>query len=353
MRLLLFIVRRLLLLIPTLIGVTLITFVLSRAVPVDQLVAIYINPRSPVPRDQQVAVAVRLLHLDESIPVQYVYYLGSLFRGDWGFTNTELYHGPVTDALVLFFPPTVELAIAATALATLVGIPLGTVSAVRKDRLSDHATRVIALTGYSVPLFWLALLMQIFAVKYLPSLPIQGQVSQGMLSGRAWVVGSGVFDSQPTHFFILDAALNGDWDVFRDAAAHLVLPTLTLTFGFLGVILRMVRSGMVDAMNQEYVKTAWSKGLPEGVVIRKHVRRNALLPVTTVIGLLFAGLLGGVVLVEDVFLWNGVGRWATVAILSHDLGAILATTLVFALFLVLVNLIVDIIYGYLDPRIAL
>jgi len=207
MRLLLYIVRRLLLLIPTLIGVTLITFVLSRAVPVDQLVSIYINPRSPVPRDQQIAVAIRLLHLDEPIPVQYVYYLGSLLRGDWGFTNTELFHGSATDALVLFFPPTVELAIAATVLATLIGIPLGTVSAVRKDRLSDHVTRVVALTGYSVPLFWLALLLQIFAVKYLPSLPIQGQVSQGMLSGRAWVVGSGVFDSQPTHFFILDAAL--------------------------------------------------------------------------------------------------------------------------------------------------
>ncbi len=353
MRLMLFIARRLLLLIPTLIGVTLITFVLSRAVPVDQLVAIYINPRSPIPRDQQIAAAVRLLHLDEPVPIQYLYYLGSLLRGDWGFTNTDLYHGSVTEALILFFPPTVELAIAATVLATVLGIPLGTVSAVRKDRLSDHVTRVVALTGYSVPLFWLALLLQIAAVKYLPSFPIHGQVSLQLISGRSWIVGTGVFNSQPTHLLIVDAALHGDWEVFWDALRHLALPTLTLAFGFLGVILRMVRSGMVDAMNQEYVKTAWSKGLPENIVIRRHVRRNALLPVTTVVGLLFAGLLGGVVLVESVFLWNGIGRWATVAIISHDLATILATTLIFALFLVLANLVVDIIYAYLDPRITL
>ena len=151
----------------------------------------------------------------------------------------------------------------------------------------------------------------------------------------------------------IDAALNGDGEIFWNALQHLILPTLALTYGFLGVILRMVRSGMVDAMGQEYVKTAWSKGLPESVVIRKHIRRNALLPVTTVVGLLFAGLLGGVVLVEDVFVWNGIGRWATVAIISHDLAAILGTTLIFALFLVLVNLVVDIIYAYLDPRITL
>ena len=338
MRLLLFIVRRLLLLIPTLLGVTLITFVLSRAVPVDQLVETYLNLRSPIPREQQIAAARALLHLDDPIPVQYVYYLGLLLRGDWGFTNTELYHGTVTAALVLFFPPTVELAIAATFLATFLGIPL---------------TRVVALTGYSMPLFWLALLLQIFAVRFVPSLPINGQVSPGILSGRAWLVGTGVFESKPTHFLILDAALNGDGEIFWNALQHLILPTLALTYGFLGVILRMVRSGMVDAMGQEYVKTAWSKGLPESVVIRKHIRRNALLPVTTVVGLLFAGLLGGVVLVEDVFVWNGIGRWATVAIISHDLAAILGTTLIFALFLVLANLVVDIIYAYLDPRITL
>src|SRR5216117_4098760 len=154
-----------------------------------------------------------------------------------------------------------------------------------------------------MPLFWLALLLQIFAVRFVPSLPINGQVSPGILSGRAWLVETGVFESKPTHFLILDAALNGDGEIFWNAIQHLILPALTLTYGF--------------------------------------------------VGLIFAGLLGGVVLVEDVFVWNGIGRWATVAIISHDLAAILGTTLIFALFLVLANLVVDIIYAYLDPRITL
>ena len=353
MRLLLYVARRLLLLIPTLIGVTLITFALSRAVGVNQLVESYINPRSPIPRDVQIQNAVRLLHLDEPVPLQYVYYLGNLLRGDWGFTNTPVYQGAVVPAILLFFPPTVELAISSTILATLLGIPLGTLSAVKKDRWPDHITRIVAFSGYSIPLFWLAVILQIIAVSFFPDLPIKGQVSEGILSGRTWAVGSGVFDSRPTHILILDAAINGDWEIFWDAVRHLILPTLTLGFGVLGVILRMVRSGMVDAMNQDYVRTARSKGVPEGVVIRRHVRRNAMLPVTTVVGLLFAGLLGGVVLVEDVFTWNGIGRWATVAIIHHDIAAILATTLIFALFLILVNLIVDIVYAYLDPRITL
>ncbi|TLY38542.1 MAG: ABC transporter permease, partial [Nitrospirae bacterium] len=159
--------------------------------------------------------------------------------------------------------------------------------------------------------------------------------------------------SQPTHFLVLDAALHGSWAVFMDALKHLVLPTATLTIGILGVVLRMVRSGMVDSMNQDYVRTAWAKGLPDWVVTRTHIRRNALLPAATVIGLLFAGLLGGVVLVEDVFAWPGIGYWATQAILGFDAGGIMGTTLIFALFLVLINLAADVIYAYLDPRISL
>src|SRR5207237_2584166 len=175
-------------------------------------------------------------------------------------------------------PPTVELAVAATFLASFLVIPLGTVSAVRKDRLSDHVTRIGALTGYSMPLFWLALLLQIFAVRFVPSLPINGQVSSGILSGRAWLVQTGVFESKPTHFLILDAALNGDGEIFWNALQHLILPTVALTYGFLGVILRMVRSGMVDGMGQDDVKTALTKRRTEAVWIRNHVRRHALRP---------------------------------------------------------------------------
>src|SRR2546426_725243 len=286
MRLILYVVRRLLILIPTLLGVTIITFTLSHA------------------------------------------------------------FGP-------------DLAIAATAFATLVGIPTGTVSALRKDKLPDHATRIFALIGYSIPFFWLALLLQILAISLVPGWEITGGYSPSSISPStepwAFVNLGGTYQlfSQPTHFLVLDAALHGSWGVFLDALKHLVLPTATLTIGILGVILRMVRSGMVDSMNQDYVRTAWAKGLPDWVITRTHIRRNALLPAATVIGLLFAGLLGGVVLVEDVFAWPGIGYWATQAVLQFDAGGVMGTTLIFALFLVLINLAADVIYAYLDPRITL
>jgi peptide/nickel transport system permease protein len=365
MRLSLYIARRLLLLIPTLIGVTLITFALSHATGPGFILSLYCNKRVPIPCSDQIRPIAEYLHLYDPIPVQYVYYLNALIHGDWGYTSTPLYLGPVTDAIVIFFPPTIELAITATALATLLGIPAGTVSAMKKDKLSDHLTRIFALTAYSVPYFWLALLFQLFAIYLLPpGWPISGIYSEGLLDPctSTWAfisttgscaTGNAILFSQPTHILVLDAVLHGDWPIFWDALVHLILPTVTLAFGVLGVILRMVRSGMVDSMNQDYVRTAWSKGLPEGVVVKKHIRRNALLPATTVIGLLFAGLLGGVVLVEDVFRWSGIGRWATAAILTSDPGGVMGTTLLFALFLVLTNLVVDIVYAYLDPRIRL
>lgn len=365
MRLSLFIARRLLLLIPTLIGVTLITFVLSHAAGPTFTLSLYCNVRIPVPCPQQVKPIAERLHLYDPIPVQYVFYLNALLHGDWGFTTTTLFKGSVTDAIILFFPPTIELAVTATALATILGVPAGTVSAMKKDKIPDHLTRVFAMTAYSIPLFWLALLLQILAIYVRPDWPISGiftkQVLDPSTSSWAFVNPSGlaggdansVLYSQPTHVLLIDAFIHGDSPVFWDAFAHLILPTITLAFGVLGVILRMVRSGMVDSMNQDYVRTAWSKGLPEWVVIKKHIRRNALLPATTVIGLLFAGLLGGVVLVEDVFGWSGIGRWATAAILTSDPGGVTGTTLLFALFLVLTNLVVDVVYAWLDPRIRL
>jgi len=238
---------------------------------------------------------------------------------------------------------------------------MGTVSALRKDRISDHATRIFALVGYSIPFFWLALLLQIAAISLNPEWEITGGYSPTVLDpgspASSWafvdVGGTPVLFSQPTHFLLLDAALHGSGTVFIDALKHLLLPTITLTIGILGVILRMIRSGMVDSMNQDYVKTAWSKGLPDWVVTRVHIRRNALLPAVTVIGLLFAGLLGGVVLVEYVFAWKGIGYWATQAVLRFDTGGVMGTTLIFAIFLVVINLVADVIYAYLDPRITL
>ena len=359
MRLSLSITRRLLLLIPTILGVTIFTFILSHAAGPLYSAAMYCNPHLPISCPEQVAPIIQHYHLNDPIPVQYVYYLNAILHGDWGFTSTQLFQGPVVDAIVLFFPPTIELAVGATILATLLGIPTGTISAVKKDKLPDHVTRIVALAGYSVPYFVLAIFLQLFAVVFVPAWPIAGIYDQNVLdpSTSPWAFifleGGPHLFSQPTHILVIDAAIHADWPVFWDALAHVILPVFTLAFGVLGIILRMIRSGMVDAMNQDYVRTAWAKGLPKSVVISKHVRRNALLPATTVIGLLFAGLLGGVVLVEDIFFWSGLGRWATAAILRSDSGGVMGSTLIFALALVFTNLVVDIIYARLDPRISL
>lgn len=362
MRLILYVARRLLILIPTLLGVTIITFILSHAPGPNLAIAVYCTPKSgPCTIDNPLLKPLaEQFHLRDPLPVQYVYYMLGLLRGDWGYSTSAAGAGmPVTQAITVFFPQTIELAITSTALATLIGIPTGTISALRKDKIPDHFTRIFALVGYSIPFFWLGLLLQIMAISLFPQWEITGGYS---LTGidphqESWafifVGDSPVLFSQPTHFLVVDAAIHGSWSVFVDALKHLVLPTLTLTIGVLGVILRMVRSGMVDSMNQDYVKTAWSKGLPDWVVTRVHIRRNALLPAVTVIGLLFAGLLGGVVLVEDVFAWKGIGYWATQAVLRFDPGGVMGTTLIFAIFLVLINLVADILYAYLDPRISL
>lgn len=362
MRLTLYVVRRLLILIPTLLGVTVVTFALSHAPGPNLAIAVYCTPKlGPCNIDNPLLKPlVDQFHLRDPIPVQYVYYLTGLLSGDWGFTTSAVGGGiPVTQAITIFFPQTIELAIAATMLSVLIGIPTGTISALRKDKLPDHVTRIFALVGYSIPFFWLALLLQIFAVSFLPGWEITGGYSLTAMDPAVqdwafvYVGNTPVLFSQPTHFLVLDAAIHGSWSVFIDATKHLVLPTLTLTIGILGVILRMVRSGMVDSMNQDYVKTAWAKGLPDWVVTRTHIRRNALLPAVTVVGLLFAGLLGGVVLVEDVFAWRGIGYWATRALLTNDAGGVMGTTLIFAIFLVLINLVADVLYAYLDPRISL
>ena len=362
MRLVVYIVRRLLILVPTLLGVTLITFALSHASGPNLAIAVYCNPHLGACNidNPLLQPIVDRFHLRDPIPVQYFYYILGLLQGDWGFSTSAIKGGmPVSQAAAIFFPQTVELAIASTVLATLIGIPTGTISALRKDKVVDHATRVFALVGYSIPLFWLGLLLQILFISILPGWEITGGYSPSSISpsSEPWAFidlgGTYQLFSQPTHFLVLDAALHGSGSVVWDALKHLVLPTVTLTFGILGVILRMVRSGMVDSMNQDYVRTAWAKGLPEWVVTRTHIRRNALLPAATVIGLLFAGLLGGVVLVEDVFAWPGVGYWATQAVLRFDAGGVMGTTLIFAIFLVLINLGADVMYAFLDPRISL
>jgi peptide/nickel transport system permease protein len=224
------------------------------------------------------------------------------------------------------------------------------VSATRKDKLPDHAARVFSLTGVSIPVFWFALMLQyvfFYALRlnHLPSLPLAGRVDQTLATVTHF--------HSITGFYVLDSLLQGNIAVFFDAILHLILPSFALAYISLALIARMMRSSMLEVLRQDYITLARSKGLTERVVIYKHALKNAMIPTVTVAGLAFGALLAGAVLTETVFNWPGMGRWSTSAILRDDIAAIMGFTLVIAVVYVLANLIVDVLYATLDPRIRL
>lgn len=330
-----YVLRRLLLLPFIMLGVSVIVFTLTRFT--GSPVGIYANPNmSP----EQVAALEARYRLDEPIPVQYVYWLGGVLRGDLGFSGVSV--APVTEILPLKLAATLELALAAAVVAILGGIALGTIAGVRRNKLPDHVARLFAISGASTPTFWFALLLLIPLYVGLGLFPL----------GRSTPA---VFDSI-THYtglYTVDSLLNGNVVAFGDALWHLALPALTLGFSAMAIIVRMMRSSMVEKMSEEYVEAARAKGLPERLVIRRHARRNALVPTSTVIGLSFGFLLQGSVAVELIFRWPGLGQWVTDAILSGDQATIMAYVLTTSLIFMTVNLAVDVAYAYLDRRVVL
>jgi ABC-type dipeptide/oligopeptide/nickel transport system permease component len=337
MRMSTYIVRRLLLLIPVLLGVSVFVFSLTRLA--GNPAAAYITEHMT---NEQIAQVMARYHFNAPIWDQYYYWLSGLFQFDWGYSKVA--NMPVTDAISTYFPATFELTLVSIIIAVIVGIYMGTLSAVRKDKPIDHATRIVALSGVSLPIFWLGLLLQLVFYKYLNLLPATGTISNYyIIHGYP----------QGTGFLLFDSLAAGKFDIFADELSHIILPAVTLAFGTIAIIARIMRSSMLEVMNQDYVKTARAKGLPNKVVIRKHARRNALIPTTTVVGLAFGGLLGGAVLTESIFAWPGLGLWSAKAILSNDTASILGFVMIVAIIYVLANLIVDLLYAYLDPRVRL
>ena len=247
---------------------------------------------------------------------------------------------PVNWDLAQYLPATVELATAAMLVAVVIGVPTGVVSALYKDRWPDQVARVFALGGTSLPVFYVALLLLGLFYSRLGVLPGPGQL--------------GIYTSPPPHLtglVAVDALLAGDWVALRDALRHLVLPAFVLGYFTTGLIMRMTRSSLLEVMRQDYVRTARAKGMAEHRVVLRHALRNALLPTVTVIGLTFGDLLSGAVLTETIFAWPGIGRYATRSVTSVDIPAVLGVTLVAALTFTLFNLVVDVVYAYLDPQI--
>jgi peptide/nickel transport system permease protein len=346
-----YIIRRVLLIIPTIIGVTLVIFALTRAGGVNSVISGYINPH--LPYGPQKAAIIRTLGLNRPLIIQYFYFLSGIIHGNWGYTNTPIYVGSVTNAIIFFFPNTIELAIVAFSLTMLIALPLGTAAARRKDSWVDQISRVLAFIGYSLPSFWVAALVMMYlgTSKGLNLLPISGTISVSLLHSVRWISSNGV--SSPTHFLLVDALIHANIVIFINALEHIILPAITLTFISLAGIMRYMRNSMVEVLNTDYVKFARAKGLRESVVYARYARKNALLPVVTIMGLNFAGLLGGVVVIEEIFNYPGIGYWTYEALVSSDSGGIMGATLLFAITLVTANLIIDIIYAFIDPRIRL
>ncbi|HSR29665.1 MAG TPA: ABC transporter permease [Anaerolineae bacterium] len=353
-------VRRLFLSIPVLIGILVATFALARLIPGDPCRAILGEKATNEVCDRFIAEK----GLDKPLPVQFGVYLGEIVRGDFG--ESVRYNMPVTRLLMERLPTTVELSLAALLVSMVVGIPLGIISAVRHNSWVDVVTMVWANTGVSMPVFWLGLmLMYVFSLvlKDTPFwLPPSGRISPGVPNEPFYEVwglalgGSGLmagFLQFLGRMNLLNGILTNNGLLFKDALKHLILPAVALGTIPMALIARMARSSMLEVLGQDYIRTARAKGLHQRAVILKHAFRNSLLPLVTVIGLSLGSLLGGAVLTETIFGLSGLGRTLYDSITARDYIVVQSFTVVVAMFFVLLNLIVDISYAYLDPRIRL
>src|ERR1051325_715496 len=357
-----YVLRRLLLLVPVLVGISLITFGLAWFATNGHLETQYISLSDRL-SPEKVDRITKLHGFDKPGYVQYFIYVQNLLKGEMGI-STSFNNLPVTEVIAKLLPASVELAIVAMILAVLFGIPLGVLSATHRDRPADHVSRFVALSGVSVPVFWLALLLQLYLGYHLNWFPLSDRFAPQLLGCDhpvLWVdkeqfataCGVAYPGTLKTGLRLVDSLVWRDWIVLNDALRHIVMPAFTLGFVTLAIIMRMMRASMLEVLGLDYVRTARAKGLEEKVVVNRHARRNALIPTMTVIGLAIGGLMGGAVLTETIFSWPGLGRWATKGILSVDVGAIMGFVVLTAIIYVLANLVVDLLYAYLDPRVTL
>lgn len=345
-----YILRRLISVIPTLIGVTLVIFLFQRLIPGDPAVAMlgeHANAENVARIREQFGLdkpafldrdALAEGDLSGFFDSQYVSYFGRLLRFDLG--DSIHRRIPIAETLKERFPATVELALLSMSISLIIGIPIGILSAARRNSVLDGTTMVGSLVGVSVPIFWLGIMeIMLFAVilKWLPS------------GGR---LSSGVKIEPITNLLLLDSLLKGNWVGFTDALKHIIMPAVSLATIPTAIITRMTRSSMLDVLQEDYIRTASAKGLAERVVLFRHALKNAFLPVITIIGIQAGTLLAGAVLTETIFSWPGIGKWVYDSILGRDYPIVQGVTLLIAVIFMVVNLLVDLSYAVLDPRIS-
>ena len=328
-----YVLRRLVLLVPVLLGIMTAVFVLLQLIPGDPAVALAGDKASA----EQVERIRREFGLDRPLPVQYAYFLKAAFTLDFG--DSLRTHQPVAGELRQFFGATIELSVAALLIALAVGVPVGVIAATHRYTPLDYGSMTFALVGISTPVFWAGIVLIYLLSFRLGLFPIGG------------IIGTGVELRHITYGYVLDSLLTANWAALRSSLHHLVLPATVLSTIPMAIIARMSRSSMLEVLGQDYLRTARAKGLAEQLVVTRHALKNALIPVVTVVGLQFGGLLSGAFLTEWVFGRPGIGRYVVTAIGARDYPAIQGTVMVVAVLFVLINLLVDLAYAFLDPRI--
>ncbi|MEZ7813830.1 MAG: ABC transporter permease [Paracoccaceae bacterium] len=330
-----YILRRLLVLPLLIIGVSIVVFTLTRVG--GSPIGIYLSHEmTPL----EVAEIKARFNMDKPVWVQYLYWVRGIFHGDFGWSGVAA--APVSEVFPKKLAATLELAFSAGMVALFLGISLGTYAGARLNRLPDHITRIVSVSGASLPNFWFGILLLIIFWASLGIAPI----------GRSDAL---IFASiaHPTGLYTVDSLLAGNLTAFWDAIWHLILPAITLGFGATAIIARMMRSALVEELQQDYVDAARAKGLAERIVLKRHARRNALVPTVTVIGLTFGFLLQGTITVEIIYRWPGLGRWMADSVLRGDQATLMTYVLFTSVLFLLVNLIVDVVYASLDRRVTL
>ncbi len=334
-----FILRRLITSIFVLLGVSVITFFIARVVPNDAA-AMYIGPKA---RQEDIDRVTKQLGLDKPLPVQYVIYMQELSRGDLGISIAT--KRPVLQELTGRLPATLELLLFGMFLAAAIGVPLGVLSAQSQGKLPDVAVRTLSIIGVSMPAFFLGLILQIIFFRNLDLLPLAGRVDADLRFTAPL--------TKITDFILLDSFLTSNWVTLKDAFLHLILPAVTLSAYPTGLIARMTRAAMLETLEQDYIRTAKAYGIKQHIIIYLYALKNAISPTLTVLGLTFAFALTGTFFVEIIFNWPGLGLFTVRSLLSLDYPAIMGMTLFGATGYVLINLIVDILQAWVDPRISL
>ena len=329
-----FLLTKLAFLVPTFLGISIVGFGFVRVLPGDP-VLLMAGERGLSP--ERHAEVARQFGFDRPIWAQYLDFLGRLFHGDLG--NSLVTKKPVLAEFLQLFPATVELSVVAIILATVIGVPVGVLAAIKRGSWFDQVSMTAALVGFSMPIFWWGLLLIIFFSGILQWTPVSGRISLMF------------FFPQVTGFMLIDSLLSGQKGAFASAAAHLILPSVVLATIPLAVIARQTRSAMLEVMGEDYVRTAKAKGMPYARVVMVHALRNAMIPVITTIGLQVGVLLAGAILTETIFSWPGIGKWMIDSIARRDYPVVQSGLLLIAAIVMIVNLLVDLTYGLINPRI--